>query len=71
MPQELIENQLNPQQVNGYVLFCNSYQNYVQTKETLEKSGYKVITYHQFDNIAKYVERLHDINRILLLEFSF
>ncbi len=67
MPQELIENQLNPQQVNGYVLFCNSYQNYVQTKETLEKSGYKVITYHQFDNIAKYVERLHDIQQNLII----
>lgn len=67
MPQELIENQLNPQQVNGYVVFCNSYQNYVQTKETLEKSAYKVITYHQFDSIAKYVERLHDIQQNLII----
>ena len=70
MHDSLIKEKLNPDKINGYTLFCSSYENYIKQKDILENKGYKVVTYNEFDDIQSFIEQLDFIEQIIIYSIT-
>ena len=67
MNNQLIEEKLKPTKVLGYTLFCYSYEQLTDIKNTLESKEFKVIPYSEYDDVVQYVELLNNIQQIVTI----
>ncbi len=67
MHYSLINEKIKPKKIDGYTIFCNSYEKYVEQREKLMNKGYNVVTYREFDEIQTFIDRLDFIQELTII----